>query len=70
MARQSQEWPATCSFLVPGLGQLMQGRLGSAIWWAICGATALASILITIGYLLFPIVCVLCALNAARWEPK
>jgi TM2 domain-containing membrane protein YozV len=54
---------ALCSFWIPGLGQLIQGRVGSAIGFFI------GSVLLWI-VLLGWIVHIWACLNAARWKPK
>jgi len=70
-ARQSQLLPAlvnACCF--PGLGQLIQGRLLAAIvWWCLHTLAAL-SMLIGIGFILWPIVWLLCVVDAARYQPQ
>ena len=62
---------ALCSFFIPGLGQLLQGRLLWAIFWFVlaCGGMGL-SWLLTLG--LFPfgwgLVSVLSCLHAALYK--
>jgi TM2 domain-containing membrane protein YozV len=64
---------AICSLLIPGLGQLVQGRLGSAIGWFLfaCVAGAFTWVatfsLAPFGWLL---VSVFAAINAAVWKPN
>ena len=64
---------ALCSLFVPGLGQLIQGRLGSAILWFIAACLAFAvTWLITFSLLPFGwfIVSVFACLNAALYKPS
>lgn len=62
---------ALCSFFVPGLGQLVQGRLGSALLWFLlaCAAFAVTWVL-TLSALPFGwfIVSVLSCINAAMYR--
>jgi hypothetical protein len=62
---------ALCSFFIPGLGQLVQGRLGSALLWflAACIAGAVTWIL-TVGTAPFGwfLVSILACLNAAMYR--
>jgi TM2 domain-containing membrane protein YozV len=62
---------ALCSFFIPGLGQLVQGRLGSALLWflAACVAGAVTWIL-TVGTAPFGwfLVSILACLNAAMYR--
>ena len=64
---------ALCSFFVPGLGQLVQGRVLSAIFWFLfaCGAF-LVTWLITLSLLPFGwfIVSLMSAIHAAIYSGK
>ncbi len=70
-ARQSQALPALLNaFCFPGLGQLIQGRLLAAIvWWCLHTLAAL-SVLVGVGFVLWPIVWLLCIVDAARYQPQ
>ncbi|MDM3870526.1 hypothetical protein QSV34_04050 [Porticoccus sp. W117] len=61
---------AICNLFIPGLGQLVQGRLGAAI---------LFFVLITVGYFFWPLIIppiiafilhVWCIISAARFTPE
>ncbi len=67
--RQSQAFPAFLSLLIPGLGQLCQGRLGAAIGWWLASFLSALLILVFIGIILCPIVWVLCIMDAAKYNP-
>ena len=54
---------AVCSFFVPGLGQLVQGRLGKAALMMVLGALFW---LIGLGW----VVHILSVLDAALWNPR
>ena len=55
---------AVCSFLLPGLGQLVQGRGGKALWhFVLAGALWLVS-LGTLGWVMH----LWSAYEAARWD--
>lgn len=62
---------AICSFFVPGLGQLFQGRLLSAVLWFVTGCVAFAlTWLLTLSLLPFGwfIVSVLSCISAAVYR--
>ncbi|PZP61351.1 MULTISPECIES: hypothetical protein [Pseudoxanthomonas] len=62
---------AICSFFIPGLGQLFQGRLISAVLWFVTGCVAFAiTWLITLSLLPFGwfIISVLSCINAAVYR--
>jgi TM2 domain-containing membrane protein YozV len=64
---------AICSLLVPGLGQLVQGRVLWAIFWFIAACIAAAiTFVITLGFFHFgwPVVAVLACIHAAVYRPK
>ena len=64
---------ALCSFFVPGLGQLIQGRLGSAILWFIGACLAfVVTWVITLSLLPFGwfVVSVFACINAALYRPS
>ena len=64
---------ALCSFFVPGLGQLIQGRLLSALGWFVfaCAAFVLTWV-ITVSLMPFGwfVVSVFSCLNAALFKPR
>jgi hypothetical protein len=68
--QQSQAIPALTSFFLPGLGQLIQGRLVSAGVWFCLSCLAWLSTSILIGFLLVPVVTILCVLDAARYHSR
>ncbi|WCE05442.1 hypothetical protein [Pseudoxanthomonas sp. JBR18] len=62
---------AICSFFIPGLGQLFQGRLISAVCWFVVACVAFAiTWLITLSLLPFGwfIISVLSCINAAVYR--
>lgn len=62
---------AICSFFVPGLGQLVQGRVMSAILWFVAACIAGAvTWLLTLSLLPFGwfVVSVFSCINAAMWR--
>ena len=64
---------AICSFFVPGLGQLLQGRLLSAIGWFVGACVAFAiSWVVTLSLLPFGwfVVSVFSCVNAALYRPR
>ena len=64
---------AVCSFFIPGLGQLLQGRLLSAIFWFVFACIGFAvTWLITLSFLPFGwfVVSVLSCISAAVYKPK
>jgi len=64
---------AICSFFIPGLGQLVQGRVLSAIIWFVLACVAFAvTWLITLSLLPFGwfVVSILSCINAAVYRPR
>lgn len=59
---------AICSFFIPGLGQLVQGRILPAILFFIAMAISWALVWIAIGWILVPIVYLWCIIDAARYK--
>jgi TM2 domain-containing membrane protein YozV len=59
---------ATCSFFIPGLGQLVQGRILPAILFFVAMAISWGLVLILVGYILVPIVYLWCIIDAARYK--
>ena len=62
---------AICSLLIPGLGQLVQGRLIAAFGFfvVVCGLYALGPALI-VPYVPAAILHLWCIINAARYSPR
>ena len=63
---------AICSFFIPGLGQLIQGRILSAIFWFLFACVAFGiTWLITLSLLPFGwfVVSVLSCISAAVYKP-
>jgi TM2 domain-containing membrane protein YozV len=64
---------AICSFFVPGLGQLVQGRVVSAVLWFLTACVAFAvTWLITLSLLPFGwfVISILSCINAAMYSPS
>lgn len=64
---------AICSFFIPGLGQLVQGRILSAIAWFVLACVAFAiTWLITLSLLPFGwfVVSILSCIHAAVYRPR
>lgn len=57
---------ALASFFVPGLGQLIQGRLGKALFMVILAAVVWIVTFTTLSW----VVHVWAALDAALWKPR
>jgi TM2 domain-containing membrane protein YozV len=64
---------AICSLIIPGLGQLVQGRILSAILWFVAACVAFAiTWVLTVSLLPFGwfIVSVFSCINAAMYRPS
>lgn len=59
---------AICSFFIPGLGQLVQGRIMAAIIFFIAAIIAGALVILLVGYILYPIVWLWGIIDAARYK--
>ena len=59
---------AICSFFIPGLGQLVQGRLLAAILFFVGMAISWVLVWIAIGWLLVPVVYLWCIIDAAKYK--
>lgn len=59
---------AICSFFLPGLGQLVQGRVFAAILFFIGMIVSWALTWVIIGWVLVPIVYLWCIIDAARYR--
>ena len=61
---------AICSVFIPGLGQLVQGRVIPAILFFIFWTVAGALMWVGIGWILLPIVYIWCIIDAARYTNR
>lgn len=61
---------AICNVFIPGLGQLVQGRILAALAFFIFNAIAWALVWVAIGWLLVPIVYLWAIIDAARYRPR
>ena len=61
---------AICSFFLPGLGQLVQGRILPALLFFVGMAIAWVLVVVLIGWLLVPIVYLWSIIDAARYTPN
>ena len=64
---------AICSLFIPGLGQLVQGRVLSAIFWFVSACVAGAATWLTTFSLApfgWALVSILSAIGAALWKPQ
>jgi TM2 domain-containing membrane protein YozV len=61
---------AICSFFLPGLGQLVQGRIMPALFFFIGMAISWALVIIAIGWLMVPVVYLWCIIDAARYKGR
>ncbi|MBO9490972.1 hypothetical protein J7384_11435 [Endozoicomonas sp. G2_1] len=61
---------AICSFFIPGLGQLVQGRILAAILFFIGMAISWVLVYVGIGIFLVPIVYIWCIVDAAKFKAK
>ncbi len=59
---------AICSFFIPGLGQLVQGRVFAAILFFVGMIVSWALTWIVIGWAMVPIVYLWCIIDAARYR--
>lgn len=59
---------AICSFFIPGLGQLVQGRILAAILFFVGMLVSWALTWVFIGWLFVPIVYLWCIIDAARYR--
>lgn len=68
-APPSQALPALANVFVPGLGQLIQGRVGAAIIFVVAAVVAAVSIAFLVGIVLYPAVILIAILDAAKFNP-
>lgn len=59
---------AICNIFIPGLGQLVQGRIFLAIIFFAASIIAYASIFILVGYILVPVVYIWAIIDAAKFK--
>lgn len=59
---------AICNVFIPGLGQLVQGRIFAALLFFVGAGIAYATIIIAIGYVLVPIVYLWAIIDAAKFK--
>ena len=59
---------AICNVFIPGLGQLVQGRIFAALLFFLGAGIAYATIIIAIGYILVPIVYLWAIIDAAKFK--
>lgn len=67
---QSQALPAVVSFFLPGVGQLVQGRFLAFFVFQIMAGISLLLCLVVVGFVLYPLVCIVSALDAAKYVPS
>ena len=61
---------AICCIFIPGLGQLVQGRIMAAILFCVSWAIAAGLTVVLIGWAILPIVYIWAIINAARFNPE
>lgn len=59
---------AICSFFIPGLGQLVQGRILAALLFFVVAAISAGLMVLVIGYILYPIIWLWGIIDAARYR--
>ncbi|KPH58580.1 hypothetical protein HJP15_18425 [Pseudoalteromonas sp. NEC-BIFX-2020_002] len=59
---------AICNIFFPGLGQLVQGRILSAIFFALAIIISYALVYVLIGFVLVPIIYLWSIIDAARYR--
>jgi TM2 domain-containing membrane protein YozV len=59
---------AICSFFIPGLGQLVQGRIIPAILFFVAWGISGGLTIILIGWVMLPIVYIWCIIDAATFR--
>lgn len=61
---------AICNVFIPGLGQLVQGRIIPALIFFIAMAISWGLVIVLIGYLFVPIVYIWSIIDAAKYSPS
>jgi TM2 domain-containing membrane protein YozV len=59
---------AICSFFIPGLGQLVQGRIFPALLFFVAWGISGGLTLILIGWVMLPIIYIWCIIDAATFK--
>lgn len=60
---------ALCNVFIPGLGQLIQGRILAAVFFFVFYAVAWVLVWVLVGWLLVPIAWLWAVIDAARFKP-
>jgi TM2 domain-containing membrane protein YozV len=68
--QSSQALPALVNFFLPGLGQLIQGRLIAAVVWWVVLLFSVSLIFFAIGIITTPVLYIACIIDAARYKPR
>lgn len=68
--RQSQALPALVNVFFPPLGQLIQGRIIAFILWFFALLISLSLMIVGIGFILLPLLWILCIIEAAKYNPN
>jgi len=61
---------ALCNIFFPGLGQLVQGRILAAIFFALAIIISYALIYVLVGFVLVPIIYLWSIIDAARYRSR
>ena len=61
---------AICSFFIPGLGQLVQGRLGAGLVFLFADFVAFILCFVGIGFFLLPVIWIWAVVDAAIYQPR
>ena len=61
---------ALCNIFFPGLGQLVQGRILTAIFFALAIIISYALIYVLVGFVLVPIIYLWSIIDAARYRSR
>lgn len=67
--QQSQALPALVNVFLPGVGQLIQGRIMAALCWWVILALSAASLFVFVGVVLLPLMWILNIVDAAKYRP-
>jgi TM2 domain-containing membrane protein YozV len=59
---------AICSFFLPGLGQLVQGRILAAVLFFFGMIISWALTWVLVGWVMVPVVYIWCIVDAARYD--
>ncbi|WP_416306389.1 hypothetical protein [Neptunicella sp. SCSIO 80796] len=59
---------ALCNIFIPGLGQLLQGRILAAILFFVFWCISWALVWVLIGWVILPIVYIWCIIDAAKYR--